>query len=190
MRIDGHGYTKCQSESRSLEIHTKFLLVTMSFVKNGNIVEAMKKALTSGFGLGLLAGLTGFAFYFFAFGQTYEGMVRISAVDDPTIVGKVTFQSRFKNRRFLSHTVNLDLMQDTPTTYDGSKIGTSEVVEGFTGSEIQARVGYREEKAGWGYVVSLDLEPTGPFPKETILVLSLLLIFGCTGGMAVLAKAD
>jgi hypothetical protein len=55
---------------------------------------------------------------------------------------------------------------------------------------MDARVRYREEKSGWGYVVSLDLEPSGTSAKEVLLIISLLLIFGCTAGMAVIAQSD
>lgn len=73
----------------------------------------MRNSLSNAFGLGLVAGIIGFAVYFFAFGQTFEG-----------------------------------------------------------------------------HVISLDLESPGPSPKETLLLISLLLIFSCPGGMAVIAKSD
>ena len=151
----------------------------------------MQKILTSSLGLGLVLGIIGFAVYFFAFGQTYDGNVRIFPENDqPGAVGLVTFQSRFRNRRFLTHTVTLDLYPDTPTTYRGEVITTREALDRFTNGEIQARVGYRERKPGWGKVVTLDLEPSGSSPKETLLIASLLLIFGSTIGMAILAKME
>jgi hypothetical protein len=106
------------------------------------------------------------------------------------VVGQVTFQSRFKNRRFLTHSVFLDLAQDTPTTYQGDNIEVQEAIDRFSNTKIEARVGYREEKPGWGNVVSLDLDPPGASPKEGLLITSLLLIFGCTAGMAVIANSD
>ena len=65
-----------------------------------------------------------------------------------------------------------------------------DAVERFSNTKIEARIGYREEKPGWGYVVSLDIEPPGSSPKEVLLITSLLLVFGCTAGMAVIAKSD
>ena len=151
----------------------------------------MRKKLSNLLGWGLLAGMIGFAVYFFGFGQTFEGRVRISAEnDEPGMVGLVTFQSRFKNRRFLTHAVYLDLKPDTPVTYRGEALEAGEAAQRFDGAELEARLGYREEKSGWGYVVSLDLEPPGSSPKEILLVVSLLLIFGSTIGMAVIAKMD
>jgi hypothetical protein len=141
--------------------------------------------------LGLVAGLIGFGIYFFAFGQTFEGEIELSpAKDEVPYIGLVTFQSRFKNRRFLTHSVYLDLAQDTPTTYRGESLGAQEAIDHFSSAKIDARVGYREEKPGWGYVVSLDLEPPGSSPKETLLISSLLLIFGCTIGMAVISRSE
>jgi hypothetical protein len=151
----------------------------------------VRNVLSSVLALGLLAGLVGFGIYFFSFGQTYEGEIRLSAQnDEPEAIGMVTFQSRFRNRRFLTHSMFLDLYPETPTTFQGEAILTEEAVKLFADADIDARVGYREEKSGWGYVVSLDLEPPGASPKETLLVISLLLIFGCTAGMAVVAKID
>ena len=151
----------------------------------------MGKVLSSILALGLVAGMVGFAVYFFGFGQTFEGKIRISEqIDEPGIIGWVTFQSRFRNRRFLTHSMYLDLHPGTPTTYQGDTIQAQEAVERFAESEIEARVGYREEKSGWGQVVSLDLEPSGSSPKEILLTGSLLLIFGCTAGMAVIVKMD
>jgi hypothetical protein len=46
------------------------------------------------------------------------------------------------------------------------------------------------KKSGWQRVVSLDLEPPGSSPKETPLIVSLLLTFGFTTTMAVISKAD
>ena len=151
----------------------------------------MGKVLSGILALGLVAGLVGFAMYFFGFGQTFEGEVRISEkIEEPGVIGLVTFQSRFRNRRFLTHSVYLDLNPGTSTTYQGVVIQAQEAVERFAEAEIEARVGYREEKSGWGYVVSLDLEPPGSSPKEILMIASLLLIFGCTAGMAVVAKMD
>ena len=144
---------------------------------------------TGTLGLGLLAGLLGLGFYYFGFGQTFVGSVTVSAsAEDPAVIGKVQFQSRFKNTRFLTHSVVLDLAPDTPCTFLGDEIDAAEVIRMFGDREVEARTGYREHKAGWGRVVSLDLKPEGSSPKETLLILSLLLIFGCTGGMAVVAK--
>jgi len=141
--------------------------------------------------LGMVAGIIGFAIYYFAFGQTFDGEVEISAGnDDPAYIGLVTFQSRFKNRRFLTHSVYLDLAYDISTTYQGEKIDARDAVERFDNTKLEARVGYREEKSGWGYVVSLDLEPPGTSPKEILLITSIMLIFGCTGGMAVIAQSE
>jgi hypothetical protein len=149
----------------------------------------VRQFLTSVLALGLLAGLVGFAIYFFGFGQTFEGEVRLSTnPDEPNSVGLVTFQSRFRNRRFLTHSVFLDLYPDTPTTHEGEQIHAEEAVDRFSDFPIEARVGYQEEKSGWGYVVSLDLEPPGSSPKELLLIGSLLLIFGCIAGMAIIAK--
>ncbi len=151
----------------------------------------MRSVLTSVLALGLVAGIVGFAVYFFAFGQTFEGEIELSAGNiEAGYIGMVTFQSRFKNRRFLTHSVFLDIAHDTPTTYRGDPLGAQDAIERFSNSKIEARVRYREEKSGWGYVVSLDLEPPGSSPKEILLVLSLLLIFGCTAGMAVIARSD
>ena len=151
----------------------------------------MRNILSSILALGLLAGIIGFAVHFFAFGQTFEGEIEISAEDGKTdVIGLVTFQSRFKNRRFLTHSVFLDLADDTPATYRGEKIDAKIVIERFANTRMEARVGYREQKPGWGYVVSLDLEPAGSSPKEVLLIFSLLLIFGCTAGMAVIARSD
>ena len=151
----------------------------------------MRNILPNILALGLTAGLIGLGVYFFAFGQTFEGEIRLSAenVQAPQI-GRVTFQSRFTNRRFLTHSMNLDLAHDTPTTYRGARIDALEAVERFSGTRIEASVRYREEKSGWGDVVSLDLEPTGSSPKEMLLMTSLVLIFGCTAGMAVIANSD
>jgi hypothetical protein len=149
----------------------------------------MRDTLSSILGLGLLAGLVGFAIYFFGFGQTFEGEVNISdTVDEPGAVGMVTFQSRFRNRRFLTHSVFLDLYADTPTTLHGETITAQEAVNLFNESKVDAQLGYREDKGGWGRVVSLDLEPPSSSPKEILLIASLLLIFGCTAGMAFIAK--
>jgi hypothetical protein len=151
----------------------------------------MRNVLPRSLALGLVIGIVGFTAYFFAFGQTFDGEVRLSAVaDEPDMIGDVTFQSRFRNRRFLTHSVYLDLYADTPTTYRGESINAHEAVDRFNDMTIDARVGYREEKAGWGYVVSLDMEPPGSSPKEILLVTSFVLIFGCTAGMAVIAKNE
>ena len=72
-----------------------------------------------------------------------------------------------------------------PATADTA---AAEAVRRLSGKELSARTGYREHKGGWGRVVSLDLLPEGASPKETVPILSLLLIFGCTVGMAVIAK--
>jgi hypothetical protein len=138
---------------------------------------------------GLVARLVGFAVYFFGLGQTYEGEIRISAEsDEPDAIGLVTFQSRFRNRRFLTHSMFLDLYPDTPTTFQGRAMLAEDAVNRFHEAEIEARVSYREEKSGWGDVVSLDLEPPDSSPKEILLISSLLLIFGCTASLAVVAK--
>ena len=151
----------------------------------------MRKKFSSILALGLVAGIIGFAVYFFAFGQTFEGQVQITAgSDEPGVIGLVTFQSRFQNRRFLRHSVFLDLLPDTPTTYQGASIDAQEAVDRFSESMMEARVGYREEKAGWGYVVSLDLDPAGSSLKEMLLITSLILVFGCTGVMAVIARTE
>jgi hypothetical protein len=151
----------------------------------------LRDLLTNILGLGLTAGLIGFGVYFFAFGQTYEGEIRLSSenVQAPNI-GRVTFQSRFTNRRFLTHSMVLDLDRGTPTTYRGKSMDAQEAVEQFSDAKVEARIRYREEKSGWGYVVSLDLEPAGTSPKEVLLIVSLILIFGCTAGMAVIAQSD
>lgn len=151
----------------------------------------MRKMLTNLLALGLVAGIIGFAVYFFAFGQTFEGQVEISAKNGGTAdIGLVTFQSRFKNRRFLTHSMFLDLAQDTPTTYRGDILDAQDAIQRFANNKVEARVGYREEKPGWGYVVSLDLEPPGSSPKEKLLISSLMLVFACTIGMAVIARHD
>jgi len=141
--------------------------------------------------LGLVAGLIGFGIYFFGFGQTFEGEVRISAENDESgAVGLVTFQSRFTNRRFLTHSVYLDLHPDSPVSYRGVPMDPRMAAEKFHGQKLEARVGYREKKSGRGDTVSLDLDPLGTSPKEMLLISSLLLIFGCTAGMAVLANSE
>lgn len=151
----------------------------------------MGKALSKVLSLGLVAWIVGFGFYFFAFGQTFEGKARLSHENDaPDVVGLVTFQSRFRNKRFLTHSVYLDLRSDTPTTYKGQAISAQEAISRFSDTELEARVGYRETKSGWGYVITLDLEPTGNSPKETLLLVSLSLIFGCTVGMAIVARFE
>ena len=151
----------------------------------------MRSRLASILGLGLVLGLIGFAIYFFAFGQTFEGEIEIMADHSETgAIGTVTFQSRFRNRRFLTHSMYLDLTPNTLTTYQGAVIDTQKAVERFSGIKMEARVGYREEKSGWGKVVSLDLEPPGSSPKEKLLIISLILIFGCTVGMAVIARSE
>jgi len=151
----------------------------------------MNKALSNLLGLGLLAGLVGFAVYFFSFGQTFEGDIRITKENNqPGVVGTVYFQSRFTNRRFLTHSVYLDLLADTPTTYQGELITALEAVEKYPDQMIPARIGYREEKSGFGKVVTLDLDPPGSSPKEILLISSLVLIFGCTAGMAIIAKRE
>ena len=151
----------------------------------------MRDILTNFLALGLVAGMLGFGVYFFAFGQTYEGEVGLSSANvQAPHIGRVKFQSRFTNRRFLTHSMFLDLAHDTPTTYRGESMDAQDAVQLFSGAKIDARVRYREEKSGWGYVVSLDLEPPGTSPKEVLLVISLLLIFGCTAGMAVIAQSD
>jgi hypothetical protein len=133
------------------------------------------KILSTILGLGLLAGLVGFAVYFFGFGQTFKGEARISEKpDEPGVIGLGTFHSRFHNRRFLTHSMFLDLSTDTPVTYQGETIPAHEAVERFSEGEIEARVGYREEKSGWERVVSLDLESPGSSPKEILLIVSLL----------------
>ena len=151
----------------------------------------MRDILTNILALGLVVGMIGFGVYFFAFGQTYEGEIGLSSenVQAPNI-GRVTFQSRFTNRRFLTHSMFLDLAQDTPTTYKGASMDAQDAVDRFSGAKMDARVRYREVKSGWGYVVSLALEPSGTSPKEALLIISLLLIFGCTAGMAVIAQSD
>ena len=73
-------------------------------------------------------------------------------------------------------------------TYRGERIDATEVFKRLGETAIKARVGYREDKPGWGRVVSLDLESDGSSPKEAHVAMSLLLIFGCTGGMAIIAK--
>lgn len=147
--------------------------------------------LTNTLALSLVVGIIGFAAYFFGFGQTFEGEIEISSENDDTAyIGQVAFQSRFKNRRFLTHSMSLDLAHDTPMTYQGDIIDTQDAIERFANSKIEARVRYREEKPGWGYVVSIDLEPTGSSPKEVLLISSLFLIFGCTIGMAIIAHFD
>jgi hypothetical protein len=155
----------------------------------GNLENNMRSILANILALGLVAGIIGVGFYFFAFGQTFEGDIEISAEykESPNI-GVVTFQSRFKNRRFLTHSMFLDLAHDTPITYRGDSIDSHDAIERFSNIKIDARVGYREEKPGWGCVVSLDLEPPGSSPKEVLLISSLLLIFGCTASMAVIAR--
>lgn len=151
----------------------------------------MRDILTNILALGLVAGMLGFGVYFFAFGQTYEGEIALSSENlQAPSVGRVTFQSRFTNRRFLTHSMFLDLAHDTPTTYRGESINAQDAVQRFSSAKVDARVRYREEKSGWGYVVSLDLEPPGTSPKEVLLIFSLLLIFGCTAGMAVIAQSD
>jgi hypothetical protein len=151
----------------------------------------VRSILTNILALGLVAGIIGFVVYFFAFGQTFEGEIEISAEDNETHhIGLVTFQSRFKNRRFLTHSMFLDLAHDTPTTYRGERIDAQDAIERFANMKIEARVGYREEKPGWGDVVSLDLEPPGSSPKEILLITSLILVFGCTIGMAVIAHSE
>ena len=151
----------------------------------------MRNILANILGLGLFAGIIGLVVYFFVFGQTFEGEIEITAKNnEPGVIGQVTFQSRFKNRRFLTHSIYLDLTPDTPTTYQGDVIDIHEAIERFVDTKMEARVGYREEKSGWGYVVSLDLEPPGSSPKEVLLAISLILIFGCTVGMAVIARSD
>ena len=151
----------------------------------------MRNILTNILALGLVAGIIGFAAYFFAFGQAFEGEIEISAENDETAyIGLVTFQSRFTNRRFLTHSMFLDLAHNTPTTYRGEIIDAQDAIERFANTKIEARVGYREEKPGWGYVVSLDIELPGSSPKEVLLISSLILVFGCTIGMAVIARSD
>jgi hypothetical protein len=151
----------------------------------------VRDILSNGFALGLFAGIIGLAVYFFAFGQTFEGEIELSAENDETgVIGLVIFQSRFKNRRFLTHTMTLDIAYDTPTTYRGEVLDAGEAIERFANTQMEARVGYREEKSGWGYVVSLDLEPPGSSPKEVLLITSLIFIFGCTAGMAVINRSD
>jgi hypothetical protein len=138
-----------------------------------------------------VVGILGFALYFFAFGQTYDGEIEILEVhNEPGVIGQVSFQSRFQNRRFLTHSVYLDLAPDTPVTFQGGRIPAEEALTRFSDTKIEARVGYREDKAGWGSVVSLDLDPLNTSVKEVLMVVSLLLIFGCTAGMAVLAKTS
>jgi hypothetical protein len=151
----------------------------------------VRNILSNFLALGLVAGIIGFAVYFFAFGQTFEGEIEISTkTGEPGVIGLVTFQSRFQNRRFLTHSMFLDLAHDAPMTYRGDSIDAQEAIERFSNTKMEARVGYREEKPGWGYIVSLDLEPTGSSPKEVLLISSLLLIFGCTAGLAVIARSD
>jgi hypothetical protein len=153
--------------------------------------DKLRSIISSILGLGLLVGLIGLGVYFFAFGHTFDGEIQLSSkTNQAPNIGLVTFQSRFKNRRFLTHSVYLDLDQDTPTTYQGTEMTAQDAVERFSNTKIEARVGYREQKAGWGYVVSLDLEPPGSSPKEVLLITSLLLIFGCTGGMAVIGNSE
>jgi hypothetical protein len=142
-------------------------------------------------GLCLVTRIIGFAIYFFGFGQTFEGESRISAEnDEPGKIGLVTFHSRFMNRRFLTHSMCLDLLPDTPTTYQGEVIDAREAVKKFADTEINARPGYREKRSGWGYVISLDLEPPGTSPKEILLIVSLILIVGSTASMALIARSD
>jgi hypothetical protein len=151
----------------------------------------MRFSLANILSLGLLAGIIGLGLYFFGFGQTFVGQVNISSISDqPGAVGLVSFQSRFKNRRFLTHSVYLDLMKDTPVTYQGDAITSQQAVNQFDDSSLHARVGYREHKPGFGYVRTLDLEPPSSSPKEILLAISILLIFGCTAGMAVIAKLE
>lgn len=151
----------------------------------------MRSILPNLLALGLVAGLIGMGIYFFGFGQTYQGEIRISAEhDEPGAVGLVTFQSRFTNRRFLTHSVYLDLFPDTPVTYRGVPLDPQLAVKQFHGQKLNARVGYREDKSGRGEPVSLDLDPPGTSPKEVLLISSLLLIFGCTAGMAILANSE
>lgn len=142
-------------------------------------------------GYSLLLGLIGFAVYIFAFGQTFEGEIGLQPKQDgPDVIGLVTFQSRFKNRRFLTHSVFLDLESGTPTTYRGERITAGDAVRRFSESEIEARVGYREDQSGWGKVVSLDLEPPGTSPKEFLLISALVLIFGSSIGLAVISSQE
>ena len=151
----------------------------------------MRNRLANILGLGLAVGIIGLAVYFLAFGQTFEGEIKISAKNNETgVIGQVAFQSRLRNRRFLTHSMYLDLAPDTPTTYRGDAIDIQEAIERFADTKMEARVGYREEKSGWGYVFSLDLEPPGSSPKEKLLLFSLILIFGCTVSMAVIARAE
>jgi hypothetical protein len=151
----------------------------------------MRRILPNLLALGLVAGLIGLGIYFFGFGQTYEGEIRISAENnEPGSVGLITFQSRFTNRRFLTHSVYLNLFPDTPVTYRGVPLDPWLAAEQFDGQKLDARVGYREEKSGRGETVSLDLAPPGTSPKEVLLISSLLLIFGCTAGMAILANSE
>ena len=151
----------------------------------------MKKLAANALGIGIVAGLISLAFYFFAFGQTFEGNITISPSNgNSSVIGIVEFQARFQNRRFLTHSVFLDLAPDTHCTYQGKEIEASKVVQKFDNMQIMARVGYREDDPGWGRVISLDLEPQSSSPKEYLLVISVILIFVCTGGMAVLAKME
>jgi len=103
-------------------------------------------------GYTLLLGIIGFAVYFFAFGQTYEGKIELRPIEDhPQVVGQVTFQSRFKNRRFLTYSVYLDLESNTPTTYRAELIQAGDAIQRFSDSQIEARVGFREEKSGTAF---------------------------------------
>ncbi len=151
----------------------------------------MRSILPNLLALGLVAGLIGLGIYFFGFGQTFQGEVRISAEhDEQGAVGLVTFQSRFTNRRFLTHAVYLDLFPDTPVTYRGVPLDPRLAVKQFAGQKLNARVGYREDQSGRGDTLSVDLDPPGSSPKEVLLISSLLLIFGCTAGMAILAHRE
>lgn len=56
--------------------------------------------------LGLVTGMIDFGIHFFAFGQTFEGEIALSSENVQTPdVGRVTFQSRFMNRRFPTHSI-------------------------------------------------------------------------------------
>jgi hypothetical protein len=153
--------------------------------------DRMRISLANVLSIGLVAGIIGLAVYFFGFGQTFVGQVNLfSVIDESGAIGLVSFQSRFKNRRFLTHSVYLDVLADTPVTYQGDEISAQDAINQFQNSTIAARVGYRERKPGFGYVLTLDLEPVSSSPKENLLVISILLIFGCTAGMAVIAKGE
>ena len=157
----------------------------------GEEPDLLSKIAASALGLGLVAGLAGLAIYFFAFGQTFEGPISISASSgDPDVVATVRFQSRFKNRRFLTHSLQLDLRPNVRCTYLGQDVDTEQLVTMVGDEQVDARLGYREDKPGWGRVVTLDVKPPRSSPKEALLVVALLLIFGCTAGMAVVAKTS